>query len=75
MISFSDDKYEYTIGNGETLIKNKQTGQMQLFKISDTRSTIGTHVLNYNSKGELESYQWFDKEGKNGRDLVKFDLH
>ena len=72
-ISFSNDKYEYTIGNGETLIKNKQTGQMQLFKISGIRSTIGTHVLNYNSNGELESYQWFDKEGKSGRDLIKFD--
>ncbi len=68
-LSFSNDKYEYTICNNETLVKNKQTGQMQLIYKSNTRNTDGLHIINYNSKGIPESYQRFDLEGKNGGEI------
>lgn len=72
-ISFSNNKYEYTICNNETLVKNKQTGQMQLFNKCTIRSDYGLHVVNYNSKGIPESYQRFDIDGKNGDEIEVFD--
>ena len=72
-LSYSNDKYEYTICNDETLVKNKQTGQMQLFHKSTIRSDYGLHVINYNSKGVPESYQRFDLDGKNGDDIIEFN--
>ena len=72
-ISFSNDKYEYTICNNETLVRNKQTGQMQLFHKSTIRSDYGLHVINYNSKGLPESYQRFDLDGKHGDEIIKFN--
>lgn len=71
-ITFKKANRKYILCNNERLVVNED-GSKQLFYINSTRGTgRGIHVINYNQKGIPESYQRFNVNGKDGKDIIKF---